>query len=69
MRMAITVDKSKNAVAVPRKEYEAFLVFRSFRKHTPTSAQKKALFRAEQNFVKGKTLSYNDLVKSLGFAG
>jgi Arc/MetJ-type ribon-helix-helix transcriptional regulator len=34
---------------------------------TPTLAQKRALVRAERNFKNGKTLSYDELVQSMGF--
>ncbi|MBI2514690.1 hypothetical protein HYV91_00655 [Candidatus Wolfebacteria bacterium] len=54
-------------VVIPRREYEALLEFKTFREFVPTSAQKKALLRAENNLRKGKTLSYHELVKKLGF--
>ncbi|OIP74736.1 MAG: hypothetical protein AUK06_03060 [Parcubacteria group bacterium CG2_30_36_18] len=54
-------------VVIPRKEYEALLVFKKFKEFTPTLAQKKALLKAESNFRKGRTLSYYELVKKLGF--
>ena len=55
-------------VIITRKEYEAFLELKRLKEFSPTAAQKKALVRAEQNFRKGKTLSYHELVKKLGFA-
>lgn len=55
-------------VVIPRKEYEALLELKKLREFSPTVAQKKAILRAEQNFRKGRTLSYNELVKKLGFA-
>lgn len=55
-------------IVIPRKEYEALLELKKIREFTPTAAQKKALARAEVNFRKGKTLSYHELVKKLGFA-
>lgn len=55
-------------VVIPRKEYEALLALKRFKEFTPNGAQKKALAKAEQNFRKGKTLSYHGLVKNLGFA-
>jgi len=54
-------------VVIPRREYEALLVFKKFKEFVPTLAQKKALFKAENNFQKGKTISYYELVKKLGF--
>lgn len=54
-------------VVVPRKEYEELLVLKQFREFKPTAAQKKALLHAEQNLNKKRTLSYNELVKKLGF--
>ena len=55
-------------VVVPRKEYEALLEFKKIKEFAPTPAQKKALLEAENNLRKGKTLSYGELVKKLGFA-
>ena len=54
-------------VVVPRKEYEALLGLREFKEFIPTAAQKKALANAEKNLKQKKTLSYDDLVKKLGF--
>ena len=54
-------------VVLPRQEYEALLKLKKVKEFTPTAAQKKALQRAELNLHKGKTLSYNALVKKLGF--
>ena len=55
-------------VVVPRKEYEALIELRKTREFIPTAAQKKALIRAEANLKQGKTLSYHELVRKLGFA-
>ena len=54
-------------VIIPRKEYEALLELKQFGEFSPTTTQKRALIRAEQNIQKGKTLSYHGLVKKLGF--
>lgn len=54
-------------VVIPRREYESLLKLKTFREFVPTGAQKKALLRAENNLRKGKTLSYHELVKKLGF--
>ena len=54
-------------VVIPRKEYEGLLCFKKIREFTPTAAQKRALVRAENNLRKGKSLSYNELVRKLGF--
>ncbi len=54
-------------IIIPRKEYEALLELRRFKEFSPTAIQKKALARAESNFRSGKTLSYHELVKKLGF--
>ncbi len=56
-------------IVVPRKEYEALLLlkrFKEFAEFAPTPAQKKALTKAENNFRKGKSLSYYELAKKLG---
>lgn len=67
----ITIPKNlikEDLVIVPRKEYESLLKLKTIKEFIPTSAQKKALRRAERNFIRGKTLSYGGLVKKLGFA-
>lgn len=54
-------------VIIPRKEYEALLGLKKVQGFKPTFAQKKALVAAESNLKRGKTLSFNELVKKLGF--
>lgn len=54
-------------VIIPRKEYEALLELKKVKEFTPTLSQKKALLRAEENLKKGKSLTYNELVRKLGF--
>ena len=54
-------------IVLPKKEYEALLEFKTIEEFVPTSAQKKALLKAEENLKKGKTLSFNDLSRKLGF--
>lgn len=56
-------------VVIPRKEYEDLLKNRraGVSEFIPTAAERKALIRAEKNFSAGKTLSYNELVRKLGF--
>ncbi|MBI2640323.1 MAG: hypothetical protein HYW91_00340 [Candidatus Sungbacteria bacterium] len=56
-------------VVIPRKEYEGLLELRRMKEFIPTRAQKRAMLRAERNFSRKKTLSYNELVKKLGFTG
>jgi len=55
-------------VVVPRKEYEALTELRKTAEFAPTGAQRKALTKAEQNLKAGKTFSYHELVRKLGFA-
>ena len=55
-------------IVIPRKEYESLLVLKKIKEFMPTISQKKALVRAEANLRSGKTLSYNELVRKLGFA-
>ena len=55
-------------VVIPRKEYNALIQLKELKEFIPTLAQKKALVRAENNLRKGKTLSYDELVKKLGLA-
>ena len=54
-------------IVVPKKEYEALLGLKRLKEFSPTGAQKKALLQAEVNFRKGKTISYHELIKKLGF--
>ena len=53
-------------VLVLRKEYESFLEFKKIREYTPTLAEKRALIKAELNFKKGKSLSYDEFAAKLG---
>lgn len=59
--------KNDDLIVLPRKEYEALIELKKFKEFSPTAALNKALVIAEKNFSKGKTLSYNELVKKLGF--
>ena len=59
--------KNDDLVILPRKEYEALVGLKQFKEFTPTATLKKALVTAEKNFSSGKTLSYDALVKKLGF--
>jgi len=54
-------------VIIPRQEYEKLLELRKVLEFKPTALQKRALVQAERNLLKGRSLSYNDLVKKLGF--
>lgn len=55
-------------IILPRKDYEALLSQRQMEEFKPTAVQKKALKRAETNLRQGKTLSYDAVVRKLGFA-
>ena len=57
-----------DVIIVPRKEYEALTELRRMQEFIPTAAQKKALLKAERNLMQGKTLSYHEVVRKLGFA-
>lgn len=59
--------KKGDLVVIPREEYEALLESKKTREFEPTAVQKKALANAENNLRKGKSLSYNELAKKLGF--
>ncbi|KKT28727.1 hypothetical protein A3G55_03800 [Candidatus Giovannonibacteria bacterium RIFCSPLOWO2_12_FULL_44_25] len=63
------VVQEDDLVVVPRKEYESLLSFKKIQEFEPTAMQKEALVRAESNFKHKKTLSYNELVRKLGFGG
>ncbi len=53
-------------IVIPRKEYESLLELKRMKEFAPTSIQKRALARAENNLRRSKTLSYRELVKKLG---
>ena len=55
-------------IILPRKQYEELTKLAKAREFLPTQAQKRALAKAENNLNKGKTLSYGDVVRKLGFA-
>lgn len=59
--------KSGDVIIIPRREYEALLELKRIREFKPTNVQKKALLKAQDNFKKGKTLSYNEFVRKSGF--
>ena len=59
--------QKNDMVIIPRKEYEALLELKRVKEFLPTPAQKRALIQAEMNFNRKKTLSYNELIKKLGF--
>ena len=61
------IGKKNDLVMVSRKEYEALLELKKAKEFIPTTAQKKALLRAEANLRHEKTFSYNELVRKLGF--
>jgi hypothetical protein len=54
-------------IVLPRKEYEALLAQRRIEEFRPTTTQKKALRKAENNLRQGKTLSYDAVARKLGF--
>ena len=54
-------------VVIPRHEYEALVRLRKMKEFMPTIAQRRALTRAENNLKKGKTLSFDELSRKLGF--
>ena len=55
-------------VIIPRKEYERLLELKQLKEFQPTTAQKRALARAERNLKKGKTLTYDAFARALGIA-
>ena len=60
--------KNDDLVIVPKKEYEALLELKKIVEFSPSRAQKQSLMKAENNLKRGKTISYNELVRKLGFA-
>ncbi len=63
-----TLAQRDDLIVMPRKEYEALTELRKTAEFSPSVAQRTALLRAEQNLKAGKTLSYYELVRKLGFA-
>ena len=61
------VARHDDLVVVPRKEYEALLEIRTIQEFSPTLEQRKALVKAERNLKLGKSLSYDELTRALGF--
>jgi len=59
--------REDDLVVIPRKEYEMLRGLKTIEEFQPTVAQKNALKAAEHNLGRRKTLSYNELVKKLGF--
>ena len=60
--------KNDDLIIVPKKEYEALLELKKIVEFSPSRAQKLSLIKAENNLKRGKTISYNELVRKLGFA-
>ena len=70
MNTATTFKKAtskEDPVVISLREYTQFIEFKKIKEFKPTPSQKRALAQAEQNFKKGKALSYNELVQKLGF--
>ena len=67
----ITIPKklahNDDLVVIPKSEYESLIKLKNIKEFKPTNTQKEALARAERNFKSGKTMSYNELVRRLGF--
>ena len=61
-----TLSRKGDLVIISRKEYEMLLEMKKIIEFQPTAAHKKALSKAELNFKKGKTLSYDAFVRELG---
>ena len=59
--------RNDDLIVIPKSEYEALIRLKGVKEFIPTVSQKKALNRAERNFKQGKTFSYNELVRKLGF--
>jgi len=54
-------------IVVPRREYEDLLKRKVRREFALTAAQRRSLRRALKNLRAGKTLSYDEFVRKLGF--
>ena len=62
------IAQKDDLVLIPRKEYEFLKELKAIKEFSPTTSQRKALLLAERNLKRNKTLSYDDLVRKLGFA-
>ena len=60
--------KNDDLVIVPKGEYEALLKLKKIKEFLPSRAQKRSLAKAKNNLKRGKTISYNELVRKLEFA-
>lgn len=67
----ITIPKklaqNDDLVVIPKSEYKSLMKLKNIKEFKPTNTQKEALVKAERNFKFGKTMSYNELVRKLGF--
>lgn len=69
MNTLIAQKKYQNdVIIIPRKEYEYLIKLKQIKEFSPTLAQKRSLIRAENNFKKRKTSSYDEVAQKLGFA-
>ncbi len=59
--------QNNKMIVISRKEHETLVGLKKIKEFSPTISQKKALVKAEQNLNHSKTLSYNQLVRKLGF--
>ncbi|MDP1706525.1 MAG: hypothetical protein Q8L36_01770 [bacterium] len=66
----ITIPKNiakEDLVIISRREYEALLSLKKIKEFEPTAIEIKNLRQAEKNFISGKTLSFDEFSKKLGF--
>ena len=59
--------RKDDLIVMPRREYESLLKRKVMQEFTLTAAQRKSLNRAMKNLRAGKTLSYDEFVRKLGF--
>ena len=63
--------EKKGFVMVPRDEYEELITYKRFlgpiKEYTPTKAELRDLARARKNYREGKTMSFDEFSKKLGF--
>lgn len=67
----ITIPKTfkqlDDLVAIPRADYDAFMEFRSVKEFIPTKQDKLALAEARKNSKFGRTITYEQLERKLGW--
>lgn len=68
IRIPRSLVEKDDLIVIPRKEYENLLRLKNIREFRPTAKHIRTLRKAERNLKKGKTLTYDEVARALGFA-